>query len=90
MVLDNNCKEDDVLLAIDCNIIGFYQEELKILMVKRDFELAKSKWSLVGGFLKKEKDMSSSKKKLYYLSSMKINIKKKVEEGFILNYKKST
>jgi 8-oxo-dGTP diphosphatase len=57
MVLNNYCKEDKVLLAVDCIIFGFYQEELKILLVKRDFEPAKGEWSLIGGFLKKEEDL---------------------------------
>ena len=52
MVLNNYRKEDKVLLAIDCIIFGFYQEELKILLVERDFKPAKGEWSLIGGFLK--------------------------------------
>ncbi|MDP5061632.1 MAG: NUDIX domain-containing protein [Maribacter sp.] len=57
MVLNNYRKEDKVLLAVDCIIFGFYQEELKILLVQRDFEPAKGEWSLIGGFLKKEEDL---------------------------------
>ncbi|PIB30560.1 NUDIX hydrolase [Maribacter sp. 4G9] len=49
--------EDKVLLAVDCIIFGFDQEELKILLVKRGFEPEKGKWSLIGGFLKKEEDL---------------------------------
>lgn len=44
-------KEDKVLLAVDCIIFGFDEEELKILLIKRDFEPEKGKWSLIGGFL---------------------------------------
>ncbi|SHJ84244.1 ADP-ribose pyrophosphatase YjhB, NUDIX family [Maribacter aquivivus] len=57
MVLNNYCKEDKVLLAVDCIIFGFYQEELKILLVQRDFEPAKGELSLIGGFLKKEENL---------------------------------
>lgn len=57
MVLSNYLKEDKVLVAVDCIIFGFYQEELKILLVKRDFEPEKDKWSLIGGFLKKKEDL---------------------------------
>ncbi|WP_405398835.1 NUDIX hydrolase [Maribacter sp. Asnod2-G09] len=60
MVLNNYCKEDKVLLAVDCIIFGFYQEELKILLVQRDFEPAKGEWSLIGGFLKKEEDLDAA------------------------------
>lgn len=60
MVLNNYCKEDKVLLAVDCIIFGFYQEELKILLVQRDFEPVKGEWSLIGGFLKKEEDLDAA------------------------------
>ena len=50
-------KEDKVLLAVDCIIFGFDEEELKILLIKRDFEPEKGKWSLMGGFLHKEETL---------------------------------
>lgn len=60
MGLNIYCKEDKVLLAVDCIIFGFYQEELKILLVKRDFEPAKGEWSLIGGFLKKQENLNKA------------------------------
>ncbi len=60
MGLNKYCKEDKVLLAVDCIIFGFYQEELKILLVKRDFEPAKGEWSLIGGFLKKQENLNKA------------------------------
>ena len=50
-------EEERVLLAVDCIIFGFDEEELKILIIKRGFEPEKGKWSLVGGFLKKEETL---------------------------------
>lgn len=47
-------KEDKVLLAVDCIIFGFDEEDLKILLIRRGFEPEKGKWSLIGGFMKKE------------------------------------
>ena len=44
--------EDKILLAVDCIIFGFDQESLKILLVKRDFQPERGKWSLMGGFLR--------------------------------------
>lgn len=52
--------EDKVLLAVDCIIFGFDGEDLKILLIKRDFEPEKGKWSLVGGFLKKEENLENA------------------------------
>lgn len=60
MVLSNYSKEDKVLLAIDCIIFGFDKEELKILLVQRDFEPEKGNWSLIGGFLKKEENLDEA------------------------------
>lgn len=53
-------KEDKILLAVDCIIFGFNEEDLKILLIKRDFEPEKGKWSLVGGFLKKEETLETA------------------------------
>lgn len=47
-------NEDKVLVAVDCIIFGFDQETLKLLLIKRGFEPEKGKWSLMGGFLKKQ------------------------------------
>jgi len=46
-------NEDKVLAAVDCIIFGFDQkaEELKLLLIKRDFDPEKGKWSLMGAFV---------------------------------------
>jgi len=59
-MLNSYKKEDKVLLAVDCIIFGFDGEALKILLVKRDFEPEKGKWSLIGGFLKKDQDLDQA------------------------------
>ena len=60
MMLDTYSKEDKILLAVDCIIFGFDKEELKILLVQRDFEPEKGKWSLIGGFLKKDENLDEA------------------------------
>ncbi len=45
-------SETKFQVALDCIIFGFDQEKLKLLLIKRDFEPEKGKWSLMGGFLK--------------------------------------
>lgn len=60
MVLSNYNKQDKVLLAVDCIIFGFDKEELKILLVQRNFEPEKEKWSLIGGFLKKNENLDEA------------------------------
>ncbi len=53
-------KEDRVLLAVDCIIFGFDEKDLKVLLVKRDFEPEKGKWSLIGGFLKRNENLDEA------------------------------
>lgn len=60
MTLNNYSKEDKVLLALDCIIFGFDQEELKILLIKRNFEPEIGNWSLIGGFLKNEENLDEA------------------------------
>jgi ADP-ribose pyrophosphatase YjhB (NUDIX family) len=60
MILSDYRTEDKVLQAVDCIIFGFYKEELKILLVQRNFEPEKGKWSLIGGFLKKEENLDQA------------------------------
>src|SRR5210317_1765707 len=48
----NYNQEDRIFLSVDCIIFGFDNEDLKVLLIKRDFEPEKGKWSLMGGFLK--------------------------------------
>ena len=42
---------DKFYVAIDCIIFGFDNEQLKLLILKRDFEPAKGEYSLIGGFV---------------------------------------
>ena len=58
--------EDKVLLAVDCIIFGFDREQLKILLVKRDFEPEKGKWSLMGGFLKSDENLDSAANRILF------------------------
>ena len=42
---------DKFYVAIDCIIFGFDDGQLKLLILKRDFEPAKGEFSLIGGFV---------------------------------------
>jgi ADP-ribose pyrophosphatase YjhB (NUDIX family) len=42
-------------MAVDCIIFGFSEGEFNLLLLKRNFEPAKGKWSLMGGFVQKTK-----------------------------------
>src|SRR5699024_4441551 len=49
-----------ILVAVDCIIFGFDREGLKLLLIKRDFEPEKGKWSLMGGFLKPDESLDDA------------------------------
>ena len=53
-------KEDKLIVSVDCIIFGFDKEELKILLIKRGFKPEKGKWSLLGGFLKKNEILDAA------------------------------
>lgn len=44
-------NDSGILLAVDCIIFGFNGESLELLLIKRDFEPERNKWSLMGGFV---------------------------------------
>ena len=50
------------LVAIDCIIFGYdlKDKEIKLLLVKRNFEPAKGKWSLAGGFLDENESLDTA------------------------------
>lgn len=49
-----------MLVALDCIIFGFDRNGLKLLLIKRDFEPEKGKWSLMGGFLKRDESLDDA------------------------------
>lgn len=51
---------EHILVALDCIIFGFDQNELKLLVIKRDFEPEFGKWSLMGGFLQKDENLDTA------------------------------
>lgn len=44
-------NKDTFLVAVDCIIMGFRDNELQILIARRPFEPLKGGWSLMGGFV---------------------------------------
>jgi len=54
------------LLAVDCIIFGFDEDTLKLLLIKRDFEPEKGKWSLMGGFMKETETLDGAADRVLY------------------------
>jgi len=58
--------ENRILVAIDCIIFGFDGEEIKLLVIKRNFEPEKGNWSLMGGFLHHNEDLEDGAERILY------------------------
>lgn len=58
--------KDKFLVALDCVIFGFYEDELHLLLLKRNFEPAKGKWSVMGGFLREGESADEAAKRVLY------------------------
>lgn len=69
-------QEDRVLLAVDCIIFGFDQnkEELQLLLIKRDFEPEKGKWSLMGGFMKIDENIRDAATRVLHTLTGLVNV----------------
>ena len=48
------------LVAVDCIIFGFIDSELKLLIIKRNFNPCKGLWSLMGGFVDPNESMDEA------------------------------
>jgi ADP-ribose pyrophosphatase YjhB (NUDIX family) len=53
-------------VAVDCIIFGYDEEgrELKVLLLKRNFQPAMGEWSLMGGFLKGNESVDEAAKRI--------------------------
>lgn len=57
---------DRIFVALDCIIFGFDRQHLKLLLIKRDFEPEKGKWSLMGGFLNKDESLDDAANRILF------------------------
>ena len=55
-----------ILLAIDCIIFGFDGKDIKLLLIKRNFEPEKGKWSLMGGFLEPAENLEDGANRILF------------------------
>lgn len=59
-------KQRHFLVAVDCIIFGFDGNHLKLLLIKRDFEPEKGKWSLMGGFVHSEESPEEAANRILF------------------------
>ncbi len=53
-------------VAVDCIIFGFFENQLKILLLKRNFEPGMGELSLIGGFVKEEESLDDAAARILY------------------------
>lgn len=53
-------RYNKLYIALDCIIFGFDEGELKLLLIKRNFEPAKGQWSLVGEFMNEDESLDEA------------------------------
>lgn len=51
-------------VAVDCMIFTVIENQLRILLVKRDFEPEKGKWSLIGGFVGENESIDNAARRV--------------------------
>lgn len=49
-----------IALSVDCVILGFENNELKVLLIRSDLEEYKDQWSLLGDLVKPEEDLDTA------------------------------
>lgn len=57
---------DKIYVAVDCIIFGFLENQLKILLLTRDFEPGKGRSSLIGGFVREEEGLDEAAARILY------------------------
>jgi ADP-ribose pyrophosphatase YjhB (NUDIX family) len=55
-----------IYVAVDCIIFGFLNNQLKILLLTRDFEPGMGKSSLIGGFVREEESLDDAAARILY------------------------
>src|SRR5512133_3810570 len=61
-------EHEKFYVAVDSIIFGYDEEgrELKVLLLKRNFQPAKGEWSLMGGFLKANESVDEAAKRILH------------------------
>lgn len=52
------------LIAIDCIIFGYEQNELKLLLFRRHIPPSQGEWSLIGGWVRKDESVETAAKRV--------------------------
>lgn len=65
---------EKIYLAVDCVIFGYEDNDLKILIYPRGFDPFKGKWSLLGGFVKRDETLGDASRRILLKTTGLTNI----------------
>ena len=71
----NSYKTDQrILIAVDCIILGFDNEQLKVLLAQKELNSVNNNWSAIGGFIQPEETLEDAAHRLLYKVTTKTNV----------------
>ncbi|NDV60451.1 NUDIX domain-containing protein [Bacteroides sp. 519] len=53
-------------VAVDCIIFGFNEDEISLLLLKRNFQPAMGEWSIMGGFVQEDESADDAAKRVLH------------------------
>ena len=53
-------------VAVDCIIFGFHEDEISLLLLKRNFQPAQGEWSIMGGFTQENESTDEAAKRVLH------------------------
>lgn len=74
MELNGYNTEQKILITVDCIIVGFDGEQLKVLLTQKELSAGKSTWSVMDGFIRPEETSEVAASRLVYQVTNKINV----------------
>jgi len=74
MKLDNYKTDQRILIAVDCIILGFDGQQLKVLLAQNELNSANNNWSAIGGFIRPEETSEDAAGRLLYKITTKTNV----------------
>jgi len=74
MKLDNYKTDQRILIAVDCIILGFDGQQLKVLLAQNELNSVNNNWSAIGGFIRPEETSEDAAGRLLYKITTKTNV----------------
>jgi ADP-ribose pyrophosphatase YjhB (NUDIX family) len=74
MELNSYETDQRILIAVDCIILSFDEEQLKVLLAQNEPSGANNNWSAIGGFIQPQETSEDTAARLLYQVTTKTNV----------------